>query len=211
MSSLSASSCRSRFLGADWARSLGCNPISFVRHAVGALLAQRVAGILGGFEDARKLVIFQVPNGPLSVELKNLGLNFFVNANGLLECRELGAEVNPDQEAGTLYGFRSGLVLRAVGAGGNQQQRCILTPLGAVSWTREDFHVSVRITSADHYGRFDIDQVLGQLTCAPEPELLYTKALLHALTSFALPDGLTRRTGAEESLRTLESGRGQPW
>jgi hypothetical protein len=34
---------------------------------------------------------------------------------------------------------------------------------------------------------------------------------LHALTSFPLPDGLTGRTGTEEALRTLESGRCQPW
>ncbi|KAK3353831.1 hypothetical protein B0T25DRAFT_632188 [Lasiosphaeria hispida] len=204
-----------RTRGSDWILEvrkrrayLGRNKASLV--GPHSHLAQMVAGILGGFEDSRKLVIFQPlrPNGTLSVELRNLGLSFLVNDKGLLECREVGAEVDPDQDAGTLYGFRSGLVLRAVGAGG---ERSILVPLGAVSWSREGIHVSVRMGSADHYGRFGIDQVLGQLTCPPEPELLYAKALLHALTSFALPDSLTRRTGAEESLRTLESGRGQPW
>jgi len=59
--------------------------------------------------------------------------------------------------------------------------------------------------------RLGIDPDLGQLTCAPESRLLYAKALLHALTSFPLSDGLTGRTGTEEALRTLESGRCQPW
>jgi hypothetical protein len=173
-------------------------------------LGQRIAEILGNFEDARKLTVFQPldPNGRLSVELRNLSLSFFVNRKGLLQCRELRAEIDPNQDAGTLYGFRSGIVIRGVPC---SDERSIIVPLGAVSWRLDGIHVSVRASSADHYGRFGIDQILGQLTCPPEPLLLYTRALLHALTSFPLPDSLTRRTGTEEALRTLKSGRCQPW
>ncbi|KXX73436.1 hypothetical protein MMYC01_210194 [Madurella mycetomatis] len=173
-------------------------------------LGRQVAGILGNFEDSRRVTIFQPlhQRGRLSVELRNLALSFFVNSKGLLQCRELHAEIDPDQDVGTLYGFRSGLVLRGVRC---NDERSLIAPLGAMSWSRDGIHVSVRVRSADHYGKFDIDQVLGQLTCPPEPRLLYTKALLHALTSFPLPDKLTGRTGTEEALRTLESGRCQPW
>lgn len=173
-------------------------------------LRQRIAGILGNFEERQKLTTFQPlhPNGRLSVELRNLALSFFVNKKGLLQCRELQAEVDPNQDAETLHGFRSGLVLRGVPC---SDERSIIVPLGDVSWSLDGIHVSVRASSADHYGRFGIDQVLGQLTCPPEPRLLYAKALLHALTSFPLPDDLTLRTGTEEALRTLESGRCQPW
>ncbi|GAB1319238.1 ubiquitinyl hydrolase 1 [Madurella fahalii] len=173
-------------------------------------LGRTVAGVLGNFEDAHRMTIFQPQHrdGNLSVELRNLALNFFVNNNGLLQCRELHAEIDPDQDAGTLYGFRSALVLRGVPC---SDERSLIIPLGAVSWNRDGIHVSVHVRSADHYGKFGIDPVLGQLICPPEPRLLYTKALLHALTSFPLPDSLTRRTGTEEALRTLRSGRCQPW
>ncbi|KAH6649391.1 hypothetical protein F5144DRAFT_542592 [Chaetomium tenue] len=173
-------------------------------------LSRKIAGILGNFEETHKLTTFQPlhPKGRLSVELRNMALSFFVNDDGLLQCRELQSEVDPNQDSGTLYGFRSGLVLRGVPC---PDERSIIVPLGAVSWKRDGIHVSVRASNADHYGRFGIDEVLGQLTCPPEPRLLYAKALLHALTSFPLPDDLTRRTGTEEALRTLESGRCQPW
>ena len=173
-------------------------------------LGQTIASILGSFEDVRKLTIFQPLSqaGALSVELRNLDLSFFVNSKGLLQCRELHAEIDPDQDAGTLYGFQSKLVLR--GADG-QAERSIITPLGPVRWIRDGIHVCVRAGSAPDYAKFSIDSVLGRLTCAPEPRLLHAKALFHALTSFPLPDILTRRTGTEEAIHTLKSGCCQPW
>ena len=204
-----------RTRGSDWILDIRTRRVRRRRSkaclvAPGSSLTQIAARMLGGFADQRRLVISQPlnPDGSLSVELRNLNLCFRVNGQGLLECPELGAEVDPDQDAGTLYGFRSGLVVRTVGA---CDERSILLPLGAISWSREGMHVSIVVRGADRYGRFGIDPVLGQLACPPEPELLYTKALLHALTSFALPDPLTRRTGSEEAIRTLESGRCQPW
>ena len=56
-----------------------------------------------------------------------------------------------------------------------------------------------------------IDDILGRITCNPEPRLLYTKALYHAVTSFCLPDTLTGRTGSSESFTILRSGTAQPW
>ncbi|KAF4965489.1 hypothetical protein FSARC_6722 [Fusarium sarcochroum] len=61
------------------------------------------------------------------------------------------------------------------------------------------------------YGRFNINTALGRIDCAPEPTLVFTKALLHAFTSFLLPDPLTGRTGTEESIEWLQAGISQPW
>jgi hypothetical protein len=72
-------------------------------------------------------------------------------------------------------------------------------------------HVAVRVSSTSEYGKFEIDDVLGRLSCPPEPRLLYSKAQFHAFTSFVFPDPLTRRTGTEEALHTLRSGYCQPW
>jgi Protein of unknown function (DUF3638) len=171
-------------------------------------LCKRVAGIFRHFENPQRLTVFQPVRGRLSVELRHLELSFVVNESGLLECRELHAEVDPNQDAGTLYGFESKIVLRDVV---NIERRSIITALGQLSYKCHGIHVAVRAGSTNEYGRFGIDEVLGRLSCPPEPRLLYSKAQFHAFTSFILPDPLTRRTGTEEALHTLRSGHCQPW
>ncbi|RYP59007.1 hypothetical protein DL769_008716 [Monosporascus sp. CRB-8-3] len=171
-------------------------------------LCKRVAVLFRHFEVPERLTVFQPPLGKLAVELRHLELSFFVNRELLLECRELHAEIDPNQDAGTLYGLESKIVLRDVD---NKKRRSIITPLGRPTWVRHGIHVAVRACSSNEYGRFEIDDVLGRLLCPPEPRLLYSKALYHALTSFVLPDPLTGRIGTEEAVHILKSGSSQPW
>ncbi|RYP37538.1 hypothetical protein DL767_002846 [Monosporascus sp. MG133] len=171
-------------------------------------LCKRVAELFRHFEVPERLTVFQPQTRTLAVELRHLELSFFVNKNLLLECRELHAEIDPNQEAGTLYGLESKIVLRDVD---NKKRRSIIIPLGRPTWMRHGMHVAVRACSTNEYGRFEIDDVLGRLLCPPEPRLLYSKALYHALTSFVLPDPLTGRTGTEEAVHILKSGSSQPW
>lgn len=72
-------------------------------------------------------------------------------------------------------------------------------------------HVNIKKYNDGRYARYMIDNVLGRLHGPPEPLLLYTKAQLHAYTSFMIPDPLTGRTGTEEALKCLQSGACQPW
>ncbi|KAH7117537.1 hypothetical protein B0J11DRAFT_493133 [Dendryphion nanum] len=173
-----------------------------------SVLFRQVASLFEYFEDPRRLTVFQPMRGRLSVELRHLELSFFVNEKQLLQCRELNEEIDPNQDAGTLYGFQSQIVLRGVR---DPSRRSIITPLGPLSIERRGMHVAIRSSSSNDYGRYEIDNVLGQLSCPPEPLLLYSKAQFHAFTSFALPDPLTRRTGTEEAIYMLKSGRFQPW
>ncbi|KAH9983719.1 hypothetical protein F4779DRAFT_640256 [Xylariaceae sp. FL0662B] len=168
-----------------------------------------IAGILRHFELPEKLTVYQPQayEGKLSVELRHLELSFYVNKGGLLECRQLKAEIDPNQDAGTWYGLDSKLVLRDVVSG----KRSVIVPLGQPKYKRRGMHVNVRIDGAHDYGRYQIDEFLGRLSCPPEPRLLYTKALCHAITSFCLPDTLTKRTGTEEAIHILRSGTAQPW
>ncbi|KAF4125446.1 Protein of unknown function (DUF3638) [Geosmithia morbida] len=157
-------------------------------------ICSKIADVFRYFADPQRLVVY-LPlseRGRLSVELRHLDLSFVVGTNGCLQSRELRAEVDPDQDVGTLYGFQSKIVLR--------ETEC---------HDRRSVRDSAESDKA--YGRFDIDDVLGRLTCPPEPLLLFTKAQLHAFTSLPLPDPLTGRTGEEESVHTLTSGRIQPW
>jgi hypothetical protein len=170
----------------------------------------QVASIFRHFEDSRKMTIFQPVHSKatLSVELRHLELSFFVNSKGLLQCRELNEEIDPDQDAGTLYGFESKIVLRDVA---NNKSRSVITPCGTISSIRHGMHMAVRAAGSTDYAKFGIDNVLGRLSCPPEPRLLYAKAQLHAYTSFIIPDPLTGRTGTEEALHMLQSGYCQPW
>ncbi|KAF1997703.1 hypothetical protein P154DRAFT_622249 [Amniculicola lignicola CBS 123094] len=173
-------------------------------------VAKQVAATFRHFEDPHKITIFQPKHMPgrLSVEIRHLELSFYVNKNGLLECQELGAEVDPNQDAGTLYGFDSKIVFRDIE---DTKSRSIIVPWGSISTERHGMHVAARAAGSTEYARFEIDDVLGRLSCPPEPRLLYAKAQFHAYTSFVIPDPLTGRTGIEEALHILQSGCCQPW
>ncbi|KAL2868108.1 uncharacterized protein BJX67DRAFT_387489 [Aspergillus lucknowensis] len=157
-------------------------------------LAQTISRIFLHFEHPCGLTVFQPLKGKLSVEMKRLDLDFFVTNAGLLQCRQLCAVVDRDQDAGTFYGLQSMLVLRDVD---DKSQRSIITPVGQIS--------------AGSYAKYTINDLLRRLECPAEPRLLYAKAQLHAFTSYLLPDPLTGRTGTEEALACLESGYCQPW
>ncbi|KAF5564196.1 hypothetical protein FPHYL_4816 [Fusarium phyllophilum] len=156
-------------------------------------IGRKVVRIFRDFEDSKRLTIYQPANGELSVELKRLEIRFHVNHRGLLFCRQLKAEVDPQQDIGTLHG------------------RSVLVPIGNIQWEREGIHVAVRISNEGVYAKYTLNSVLGRLDCPPEPLLLYLKAAIHALTSFPLPDDFTGKTGTEESRHCLLSARSQPW
>ncbi|RSL92517.1 hypothetical protein CEP52_013761 [Fusarium oligoseptatum] len=172
-------------------------------------VGQKIYHIFQGFEDAERLTIYQPSGaGPLSVEMKRLEIRFFVNTKGLLQCQQLRAEVDPQQDVGTLYGLYSQIQLRGIA---NPDKKSVLVPIGSIRWERRGIHVAVGLANEGLYAKFTVDQLLGRLDCPPEPLLLYLKAALHALTSFPLPDGLTGRTGTEEARHCLVAARSQPW
>lgn len=172
-------------------------------------LFRQFASIFDYFEDRRLVTVYQPSKAwPLSVELRRLEMNFYVNGKQNLYCRELRAEIDPNQDAGTWYGLNSKLVLRDPM---DLQARSIIVPMGALSYQQNKFHVAVKLQPNGNYAKFSINHVLGRLDCPAEPWILYLKAQLHAYTSSILPDPLTGRTGAEEALHLLKSGICQPW
>lgn len=175
-----------------------------------SLLSRRITKILENFERPEGVTITQPENGRLHVNLPRFELSWTVNGNSRLEEGKLKMEMDPSQDAGTLYGLHSKLVVRHVR---NPRRRSILIPLGKPMTRKAGPHIEINIDSSGSvaYLRYDIDEVMGRLTSAPETPLLYTKAYLHALTSFPLPDPLTGRTGLEEAIHILESGQAQPW
>ncbi|KAH7263807.1 hypothetical protein BKA59DRAFT_520863 [Fusarium tricinctum] len=171
-------------------------------------IGRKVCSIFQDFEDMKRLTIYQPPNGPLSVEMKRLEIRFHVNQRGLLFCPQLRAEVDPQQDIGTLYGLQSRVTLRDIS---NPKRKSVIVPIGSIEYEREGIHIAVRISNEGVYAKYTLDSVLGRLDCPPEPLLLYLKAAIHALTSFPLPDDFTGKTGTEEARHCLLSARSQPW
>jgi hypothetical protein len=171
-------------------------------------VATQITKVFLGFEDTRKLTIY-FANNRIYVEMKRLELAFFVNKGGWLECKELGAEIRPEQDPGCLYGFESAIVLTSTS---NKDNKSLMIAMGSVITTKRfGMHTKVHTANVGQYVRFMINPILGRLDCPAEPILLYTKALLHLLTSFPLPDPLTERTGIEEAMHCLSSATSQPW
>jgi Protein of unknown function (DUF3638)/Protein of unknown function (DUF3645) len=168
---------------------------------------QRIARIFMDFESSDRITMFQTEKG-LNIDLRRLELSLFVTRDGLLHCRQLASEIDPNQDAGTWYGLRSKIVIRDWK---NPKKRSILVPFGDLHYELTGTHGIITIRNQDNYGRFQINDVLGRLDCPAEPRLLYFKAQLHAYTSQVAADPLTGRTGSEEALQILSSGICQPW
>ena len=168
----------------------------------------QIASISEPFEIRSNMTVFQPEWNNISLHLPGLELSFRVNAEGLLESRQLRAVIDNDQDAGTLYGIESKLVLRdsVVPA-----ERSIIVAMGPATIENNGAHVHVRISHTGFYARFQINKVLGRLECASESRLIYFKAYCHAITAFVLPDPLTSRTGTDEAIHCLQSGNAQPW
>lgn len=200
----------------DWVIDLRTRQCTRSSGKLGRLLcpysetAQAVARLFTHFERPEFLKIFLPTKQRLCVDLSRFELSFHVNKDKRLEETKLGKEFDPNQDAGTLYGLLSKLVLRDVA---NWRRRTVIVPLGRSVYRLCDPHVEISIipSAANAYAKYEIDDVLGRLTCPPEPALLYTKAHLHALTSFPIPDKLTGRIGVEEAIHILQSGMSQPW
>ena len=160
------------------------------------------------FETRNNLLIYQPSESNTRVDLPLLELSFVVSRAGHLFSPQLRATIDHDQDAGTLYGLNSKLLLRDVA---NREQRSIIVPLGNVRVARNQFHVSVTISPSGDYAKLPLNVALGRVESPAEPRIWYMKALLHACTSFLFPDSLTGRTGTEEALVCLRSGYCQPW
>ena len=150
----------------------------------------------------------------IDIDLPRLGLRFFLNQDGHLECRELRKIIDPDQHIGTLVGLKSKMVLCERAKYARQLDRIVIIPTGLVSVSRHESHVVVSISNESRhvdYLRFQVDSILGRLRGDGGLRTWLSQAYLHALTTNILPDPLTGRTGTEEALSILKAQIKQVW
>ncbi|KAL8970029.1 MAG: hypothetical protein Q9183_001709 [Haloplaca sp. 2 TL-2023] len=163
--------------------------------------------VFGGLDRAGYMHITTSPDCEFRVGLPRLGLNFFLNKDGNIECQELRKIVDSDQSLGTLIGLKSRLVLCATGAQSRRLDRTVLIPKGDVSTTLSETHIVVDVSSTSRHVqclRYQHNPVLERLDGDGSVMSRLYQAYLHALTSYMLPDPLTGLLGTEKSLAILE-------
>ena len=165
-----------------------------------------VMEVLGALELLEHIHVTFSKTGRLEIALPRYDLHFFLNEEGYLECRELCKIVDPNQSIGTMIGLKNRLVLCASLPLAQKHDRIMVVPEGSASLVQKGTHVQV-IVSFDgpsiRLFRFQIDGTLRRLQEQEDIQGTLYKAYLHALTSHALPDPLTERTGTEEAISYL--------
>ncbi|KGO72346.1 Protein of unknown function DUF3645 [Penicillium expansum] len=157
--------------------------------------------ILKVLDVEEEIFVIQTAVGTLEAELSRLRLKFFVKADGRVASKEFSALIDLDQDVGCFYGLNKNLAL--IDSSNNTS---VIVPYGYPVVTRKDHHVAVDINlptgNRVKYMHYCLDKHLQILRGSCPLAILY-QAYLHAITSFPLPDELTRRSGTEEAIRIL--------
>ncbi|KAF2158728.1 hypothetical protein M409DRAFT_71485 [Zasmidium cellare ATCC 36951] len=152
----------------------------------------------------------------LDVNLPTLRLSFHLIQNETtLRCREFrGMIVDPDQTLGTLVGFRNKLMLREEHDDVRkiiviEGRTCVKTshriPCNGDDTGLYYSKTSVSRQTVTRWHSFDVDTCLERLVDNGSTQSKLFLAYLHALTSYCLPDPLTKRTGTEQAISILSS------
>lgn len=166
--------------------------------------AVMISSILSPLEYPQHIDIILSGSQEVSAHLPRLELDFFINAQEELECRQFrGMIVDRNQDIGTLNGLVNRLVMRQATV------RSVIIPHGNLNYSKHESHVSVRVDTEGlgrvTYHLYTVDTKLGRLVGNDSLASHLYKIYLHAVTAHCLPDLLTNRTGTEEALAGLRS------
>ncbi|TVY48539.1 hypothetical protein LOCC1_G001313 [Lachnellula occidentalis] len=168
--------------------------------------AKKLSDILNPLEDPLRMhAFFHHVSSSLEIELPRLQLGFYLKpGDSSIQSRQFrGMSIDLDQSLGALVGLRNKLMLKHDN-GGN---RLVILPEGDVTWRAEGEHIHVLIDkdSATKAHAYHVDDKIGRLMDNGNLQSKLILCYLHALTSFCLPDPLTRKTGTEQALSVLNS------
>lgn len=168
--------------------------------------AKEISNVFQPIEKTLKVhCIYHEASSNLHIELPRHRLEFFLGPqSSRIQSRQYpGMSVASHQTFDTLIGLRNALLLTKH----DPEDQVILVPEGAVSWAREGHHVRVEIgwQAATNIHAYRIDHQLGRLLDNGSLQSKLFLAFLHALTSFCIPDPLTKKTGTEQALSLLRS------
>lgn len=178
------------------------SPVAVNRQSQTAL---RIGAIFSRLVHQADLELIYRPSSLLlEVKLPTLKLAFHLDrGSGTIHSRQFrGMTVDPEQAIETLIGLENKLTLKDT-----SDNRIAIILEGSVSRQLTHSHIQVNITrdteATAHAYR--VDTRLGRLIDNGSLESKLHLCYLHALTSFCLPDPLTKRTGTEQALDILDS------
>ncbi|PYH83568.1 hypothetical protein BO82DRAFT_411285 [Aspergillus uvarum CBS 121591] len=189
-------------LGDNWQLSQGNMSLISMRSET----ARSLSDILQPLEKASKLHC-KLHRGSDMVEIEiprlRLGFNLRSGQSSIESRQYRGMVVDPDQSVGTLIGLRHKLVLLDP----NTHNRRILIPEGQITWEQSGGHVAVKVgwQAATSVHVYFVNRDIGCLTDNGTLQSKLVLCYLHAVTSFCIPDPLTKHTGTEQSLSILRS------
>jgi Protein of unknown function (DUF3638)/Protein of unknown function (DUF3645) len=168
--------------------------------------AKLISTILNPIERASKLHCkLHISSSVLEIEIPRLRIDFSLQAGqSYIHSRQYrGMVIDNDQSLNTLVGLRSKLVLRHE----KSNNRMVLVPEGNVAWERQERHAVIDVgwQAVTNIHAYSVDNQLGRLVDNGSLQSRLLLCYLHAVTSFCLPDPLTRKTGTEQSLSILRS------
>lgn len=168
--------------------------------------AKCMDAIFSSLVDATDLELIHRPSlSMLEIELPRLKLAFQLQeGEALIKSRHFrGMIVDPDQAIGSLIGLKNKLVLK--GKSKDVLRKVVLLE-GPVTYTSTQLHTRVSISRdrAVLAHVFDVDTRLERLIDNGSLESKLLICYLHALTTFCLPDPLTKLTGTERALKILD-------
>ena len=166
--------------------------------------AQTIGSILDPLENMLFVhVYYHTGSGIVEIELPRLRLGFFLKPGDdtIMSRQFQDMFIDSDQNFRTLFGLTSKLVLKATSG-----SRRVLIPEGQISYQRLSGHVSVSIQrGVSKVHSYSVDNQLGRLVGSGSMQSMLLLCYLHGLTSYCLPDPLTRVTGTEQALTIITS------
>lgn len=149
-------------------------------------------------------IALQPDSQTVDIDLPRLHLNFRLTkgSSSVVSRKQRGFEIDGNQSIGALVGLKTMLVLKNASNG----DRKVIIPAGEVSIDRDGAHVVASITpmtGSPHV--YTVSEMLQQLVDNGSLQSKLFLSYLHAVTSYCLPDPLTKRTGTEQALSILKS------
>ncbi|KAL4812455.1 hypothetical protein BDW67DRAFT_193625 [Aspergillus spinulosporus] len=185
-----------------WCLVRGATSLVNIRSQTAKLLSSILQPIE---EPSRVHCMLDASLSTLEIDIPRLRSCFSLQSgNSAIRSRQYqGMFIDPDQSLGTLIGLQSKLILLHE----NDNSRKVLIPDGAVKWVQRGKHVSVNIGWQDDSKLhvYSVDKQLGRLVDNGSLQSKLMLCYLHAVTSFCVPDVLTKKTGTEQALSILRS------
>lgn len=175
---------------------------------------KKIVHQLSRLESKKYIHIFMEEPQIAKIELVRMNIKFIVNqqeSNDVISNEFDGMRVCCEQNCGTLYGSRHGLLLESIPDGESNMKKIMIIPHGRVNARVAGNHETVEVDleaalRSPSFFIIQIDELCQQLKASNRSySAWFYLAYLHALTSHGLPEPLTEMSGTERALQILQS------